>query len=182
MEVFQTLYHKLSNWQGTPLGIQCRDMKYGELSLCVTQVETSHQELLITIDVRYPFHLDKTHLFHAMEHAFAEIKGSYLEIIEDREGHYTVPNSDLVKKLEEIYRQQSQDWITPIKVSPGDTYARKFENFVAYGPTTSEHLRKEYIGQAHQCNEGMELDTLLQACAIYAQALAYLLGGSFQTM
>ncbi|MCI8271943.1 MAG: M20 family metallopeptidase [Erysipelotrichaceae bacterium] len=181
IEACRKLCGYLSDWQGKALGIACRNMKYGELSICVTQVNVQSQEIVITLDIRYPYHLDKGSLLHKLETLFErEFARSRLTISEDREGTYCDPDSDVIRKLEEIYRKHSQDEMTPMKVSPGDTYARKFDHFVAYGPTTQKHLAMKHIGQAHQCNEGMDIDTLLQGCAIYAEALAYLLGGSFE--
>ncbi|MDD6467403.1 MAG: hypothetical protein PUF50_04405 [Erysipelotrichaceae bacterium] len=52
-----------------------------------------------------------------------------------------------------------------MKVSAGDTYARKFEHLVAYGPAT----------QAHMPNEEMDIETLMMGCAIGAETLCYLL-------
>lgn len=180
IDVCKKLAHLLSDWQGKPLGISCRDMKYGELSICITQVETIKDEVVITIDIRYPFHLDKHEVLQNIKDILlSEIANCYITRLEDRDGCYNDPDSPMVKKLEDIYRTQTLDEKTPIKVSPGDTYARKFDNFVAYGPTTAKHLQMKHIGQAHQCDEGMEIDTLLDGCAIYAEALAYLLDGTF---
>lgn len=181
IDTCKQIAHYLSNWQGNPLGIACRDMKFGELSICITQVDTIQQELILTLDIRYPFHLSKEELIKSLQNILSEnINHAYITILEDREGCYMEPTSDLVKQLEAIHRKQTGDERTPIKVSPGDTYARKFKNFVAYGPTTIEHLNMQHIGQAHQCNEGMHIDVLMQGCAIYAEALAYLLGGEFK--
>ena len=167
------------DWQGKAFGIAHKDMKYGELTLCVTKVETKDDHISCIVDIRYPFCMDKQQVIQTVTNAWQqEANGLEVEVLEDREGHYIDPNSHLVKELEKIYRDITNDDITPCKVSPGDTYARKFKNFVTYGPTTPSHLKRKDIGQAHQANEGMDIDTLMVGYRIYYEALFKLLNES----
>ncbi|MCI5773082.1 MAG: Sapep family Mn(2+)-dependent dipeptidase [Erysipelotrichaceae bacterium] len=167
------------DWQGKEFEIAHKDMKYGELTLCVTKIETNADSIECIIDVRYPFCLDKLQIIKTLSNAWCQkAKCQQVEVLEDREGHYIAPDSKLVKDLEKIYRDISGDDITPCKVSPGDTYARKFNNFVTYGPTTVDHLKRKDIGQAHQANEGMDIDTLMIGYRIYYEALLKLLNES----
>ena len=165
--------------KGQRFDIAHKDMKYGELTLCVSKVETHDDKLTCIVDIRYPYCMDKNDLINQLEKAWVDkVRGNKLIVLEDREGHYIDPDSKLVKILENIYRDISNDHVNPCKVSPGDTYARKFKNFVTYGPTTQDHLKRKDIGQAHQANEGMDIDTLMMGYKIYYEALKTLLNES----
>ena len=54
-----------------------------------------------------------------------------------------------------------------------EAYARKFEQFVAFGPEFphSEKTTDAFVGGPHQRDEGIKIDDLLRAMAIYAAAL-----------
>jgi len=166
----------IENWQGRGFDIQHKSMKTGELTLCVGKVELNEGTLSCILDIRYPSDMDYESMIKKMESKGKEIAEDFvITILENRVGSYVDPNTPYVKKLEEIYRKYSHDEKTPMKVSAGDTYARKFEGLVAYGPTTPEHLTMPHIGQAHMPNEGMDIETLMMGCAIYAEVLVYLL-------
>jgi len=53
----------------------------------------------------------------------------------------------------------------------GGTYARSFKNFVAFGAEFPTSKRPEWVGQVHQADEGYELEQMVLATAIYAQAI-----------
>ena len=166
----------IENWQGRGFGIQYKSMKTGELTLCVGKANLVDNILSCTLDIRYPTDINFEIMIDKMINKGKGIDSTFkINIEENRTGSYTDPNTPYVKKLEEIYRKYSKDEITPMKVSAGDTYARKFKGLVAYGPTTPEHLAMAHIGQAHMPNEGMDIETLMMGCAIYAEALVYLL-------
>ena len=166
----------IENWQGRGFDIQYKSMKTGELTLCVGNVEFSDGILFCTIDIRYPVDVDFDGMVDKMIAKGKEIDKDFsIEIEENRLGSFEDPTTPYIVKLEEIYRKYSGDEKTPMKVSAGDTYARKFDGLVTYGPTTSEHLKMKHIGQAHMPNEGMDIETLMMGCAIYAEALVYLL-------
>ena len=83
------------------------------------------------------------------------------------------PDSHLVKTLMDVYRRYSGDEQSPAKTIGGGTYARKFEQFVAFGPEFphSEKSTDAFVGGPHQRDEGIKIDDLLRAMAIYAAAL-----------
>ena len=166
----------IENWQGRGFDIQYKSMKTGELTLCVGNVELINNVLNCTIDIRYPVDVDFEKMVDKMIAKGISIDKNFEILVEEnRLGSFEDPTTPYIVKLEEIYRKHSNDEKTPMKVSAGDTYARKFDGLVTYGPTTSEHLKMKHIGQAHMPNEGMDIETLMMGCAIYAEALAYLL-------
>lgn len=166
----------LNNWLGKPLGIQYKSMKTGELTVCSSKIFLKDRNIHCICDIRYPTDMVYNDLLKNIhENWNILVQDGTTKIIDNSFGHYTDPQTPFIKELEKIYRKISKDKTTPCKVSPGDTYARKIPNFVAYGPTTREHLKRKNIGQAHQADEGMDIDTLIMGTAIYANALWYLL-------
>ena len=79
--------------------------------------------------------------------------------------------------LVDIFNKKTNSNAAPIAIG-GGTYAKKFENFVAFGPmfpnpTVPEGLE---LGNVHETNEGMAIEDLLKASAIYTDALLNLGG------
>lgn len=154
------------------LGVAYKSMKYGELTQCITKVASHCQSLKLYIDIRYPSNLLGDELISKIKDKLKTYSiYQDLIIVEDRPGFYQEPTSTLVSTLVDTYNQYYPEQDVEIKVSPGDTYARKFANFVAFGPTTQKHLQDSRIGQAHQVNEGMDIATLVKGCAVYIETI-----------
>ena len=79
--------------------------------------------------------------------------------------HYTDPESFLVKELLRVYREETGDMSPPIAIG-GGTYAKVIPGGVAYGPG-----KPGTPELAHQANEALSVDDLLQLVRIYARAL-----------
>ena len=170
-----TLGRYFDDWKGKELAIDYSSEKNGELSCCLARITSRERVFECYMDIRYPFDHDKITIFKQFEQILVENSlANKIKILEDREGCYNDPNGWLVKTLETIYRNQTKDNISKIKISAGDTYARKFKDFVAFGPTTKEHLVDKRIGQAHQVGEGMDIETLIRGCAIYIETIRQL--------
>lgn len=181
-ETCTQLAYLLESWQGNGFDIAYKNMKTGELTLSVGTLVKTGNNLECVLDLRYPADLSYSEIITKMQQKLANVlPGFQLTTLEHRSGFYLDLHTKLIKELEEIYRRVSKDEKSVCKVSNGDTYARKFKNFVAFGPTTNEHLKNPLIGQAHQPNEGMEIATLLQGCEIYAEAIIQLLECSRST-
>jgi len=162
----------LGNWLGRELDVNYISERYGELYCSFTMIETKQNTLNYYFSLRYPSNLEGKSIIDKIEKCFdSNNLVDTITILEDRPGYYTDPDGYLVRTLESIYRKQSGDYDSEIKVSPGGTYARKFNGFVAFGPTTRAHLADKRIGQAHQADEGMDIETLIKGCAIYIESL-----------
>jgi succinyl-diaminopimelate desuccinylase len=80
--------------------------------------------------------------------------------------HYTDPDSFLVKSLLKIYREETGDLSSPPIAIGGGTYAKVIPGGVAFGPS-----KPGAPELAHQADERIALDDLLQLVRIYARAL-----------
>lgn len=79
--------------------------------------------------------------------------------------HYVSPDDPLVSTLLDVYNRQMGTKETG-KVVGGGTYGRLMERGVAFGamfPDTPDTM--------HQANEYVPVDVLVNACAIYAEAI-----------
>ncbi|WGI66144.1 M20/M25/M40 family metallo-hydrolase [Escherichia coli] len=79
--------------------------------------------------------------------------------------HHVSKDHPLVKTLQRVYEEQTGDPAHLIAIG-GGTYARSLEAGVAFGP-----LFPGRPDCAHQKDEYIEIDDLLRATALYAQAM-----------
>ncbi len=82
--------------------------------------------------------------------------------------HYLihVENSELVKLLVDAYREETNDYTTPLLKTNGETFAKYCPNIIAFGagfPNTNN--------KAHEKNEFFNKNNLIKAMAIYAHAI-----------
>ncbi len=168
-------YQMLCDWQGKPLGIDHYGAYMGFLTMNTGIISLQEDGTCeITIDIRYPNDASVEAIMQGFENA-CQARGYELKPImeSDSKPLFVDPNAPFVTSLMEVYRRYSGDDFSPAKTIGGGTYARKFENFVAFGPEfpNSEKTTDAYVGGPHQRDEGIKLEDLLKATAIYAAAL-----------
>ncbi|MEW9031932.1 MAG: dipeptidase PepV [Planifilum fimeticola] len=79
--------------------------------------------------------------------------------------HHIDPNHSLVRTLSRVYEERTGEKASLLAIG-GGTYARALKNGVAFGP-----LFPGKEETAHQTDEHIEVEDLLKAAAIYAQAI-----------
>ena len=168
-------YEMLRDWQGKPLGIDQYGAYMGFLTMNTGIISLKEDgTCTITIDIRYPNDADVDQIMQGFTNACQARNYDLTPVMEsDSRPLFVDPNSALVNSLMEVYRTYSGDEFSPAKTIGGGTYARKFENFVAFGPEfpNSEKTTDAFVGGPHQRDEGIKLEDLLKATAIYAAAL-----------
>ena len=156
-QLSKDLYFLLKDWMGKPVGIEKDGLYMSFLTMNTGIVNMENNETDILIDIRYPNDTN------------AENRGDSKPLFVD-------PDSRLVKDLMSVYQKYTGDTFScPITIG-GGTYARKFENFVSYGPELPNEVIETdaFVGGCHQRDEGIKLDNLLQAICIYADAIVTL--------
>ena len=167
------LYACLKDWRGTGLGIDLIGAYMGFLTMNTGIVNIENGNVDVMLDIRYPNDTDAKTLLSKMEMALKENKIA-LEVkdSDDSSPLFVNPDSKLVKTLIDSYHKYSGDEFTPAQTIGGGTYARKFENFVAFGP---EFPVKEktpfFVGGPHEKDEAMKIEDMMKAMAIYADAI-----------
>lgn len=148
--------------RGQKLGIACKDEISGDLTLNVGTIRyKQNEEAKLGLNVRYPVTADGKDVKKGIE----SIKGAALLKFEDSPPHHVSKDHPLVKTLQRVYEEQTGDPANLIAIG-GGTYARSLEAGVAFGP-----LFPGRPDCAHQKDEYIEIDDLLRATALYAQAM-----------
>ncbi|MGG0594922.1 dipeptidase PepV [Bacillus altitudinis] len=148
--------------RGQKLGIACKDDISGDLTLNVGTIRYSqNEEAKLGLNVRYPVTADGEEVKKGIE----RIKGAAIEKFDDSPPHHVSKDHPLVKTLQRVYEEQTGDPAHLIAIG-GGTYARSLEAGVAFGP-----LFPGRPDCAHQKDEYIEIDDLLRATALYAQAM-----------
>ncbi len=167
------LYDLLSDWKGTGVNIAIEGAYMGPLTMNTGIVTIENNSCDVCVDIRYPNDVSGEQLIEKIKETI-KTKGYALTVenCSDSKPLFVDPKSPLITTLEQSYRKYANDTFTPIKTIGGGTYARKFENFVAFGP---EFPNKEetsfFVGGPHEKDEGMKIEHLMQAMAIYADAI-----------
>ncbi|MGX4767047.1 dipeptidase PepV [Bacillus mojavensis] len=148
--------------RGKKLNIACEDDISGELTLNVGTLRyTEGQGGELGINIRYPVTAESKMIRDAFESASEFELGEF----KDSKPHHVSADHPLVKTLQKVYEGQLGKKADLISIG-GGTYARSLEAGVAFGP-----LFPGRPDSAHQKDEYIEIDDLLRATALYAQAI-----------
>ncbi len=157
------------NCDGCHVGCALSDSESGALTLNLGVIETRGEDVVVTIDIRYPVTFSLDTIVDAVRNAVAPY-GVACAVSEHKAPIYTDRNGALITALSEVYRAETGDDAEPF-VMGGGTYARAMPNIVAFGPMFPDSPDTE-----HQKNEYMRETDLIKAQRIYDAALEKLLG------
>lgn len=157
------------DYHGKGLNCDVRDEMSGRTTFNVGVIQQKDNYIALEADLRYPVSWEKNEVVHRLsttcdEAGFGlQIRNSFPPIFRD-------PDSEFVKRLLGVYREETGDTAcNPIAIG-GATYARVLPNAVAYGP-----LFPHEVELAHMPNENLNLESLERMTRIYARALESLL-------
>lgn len=146
---------------GERLGLASEDFS-GRLTLNLGAIQQEKGLLSALVDIRYPVGGDGAAIRNKIEKAFA---GFSTEVIHAMPPHHVPEDSELVIKLKEAYEEITGTKAECISIG-GATYARVFENSVAFGPVFPEEE-----GTEHQPDESISIDSLIKAGDIIANTV-----------
>ena len=142
-----------------------RDEEMGDLTVNVANFKMNGNDEKVGINIRYPIHFDYDHFYNGLKKIASEFNVNCVALGNSKP-HYVDKNSELVKTLFETYQKYMEDYTHgPITIG-GGTYARAFENAVAFGimmPGAEDVM--------HQVNEYVDVDVLIKSVAIFADAI-----------
>ncbi len=142
----------------------CQDEPSGKLKFNVGLINLSEKEQ-ISIDSRIPVTVSKDEIVKKLSVVAARYGLEYKEF-DWLPPLYLPRNHPVIETLMKVYHQYSGDeHSVPISLG-GATYARAFDNCVAYGPLFPDELLTE-----HEPNERLVLSNLFLAMKIYAYAV-----------
>ena len=134
----------------------------GVLTSNVAILEYKNNNLVIKINLRVPVTISLDDIQNKYSCLSPNLKVNRLS---SQEPLYIEKDSFLVKTLVDIFNKKSGFNSSPIAIG-GGTYARAFENFISYGVTMPG--KKD---MCHQVDEFVEIDDLILASKIYAEAI-----------
>lgn len=149
---------------GASLGICYQDEETGETTVNLGTARGTEEELSLTLDIRYPKNGDREEMIRNVKACAAEY-GFQAEVEAEGRLLYLPKDSELVKKLMKVYREQTGTEAEPVAIG-GGTYAKNFENMAAFGPV--------FPGDAaliHQPDECAEVEKLVKSWQITAAAM-----------
>ena len=176
-QLAKDLYHILQDWQGKPVGIYKNGLYMSFLTMNTGIVDIEDGKTRILIDIRYPNDTDAKSIMEGFDATCASLSSNIRAIMEsDSKPLFVDPQSKLVTDLMAVYQKYTKDTFSCAFTLGGGTYARKFENFVSYGPVLPNEVKTtdQFVGECHQRDEGIKLENLIQAIAIYADAIVSL--------
>lgn len=149
---------------GEKLGIASTDEETGSTTVNLGMISCDEEKLSFTLDIRYPNSTTEEHVVKNVKEN-VEAYGLVPEV-ETHSLLYVPTESELVQKLMKVYQEQTGDMeAEPIAIG-GGTYAKSFDNMVAYGPIFPGE--EEVI---HAPNEFANMDNLVRSIQISAAAM-----------
>lgn len=152
-------------YYGEHIGCGFEDADSGKLIFNVGVIQTGDEAVTVTVNIRYPITLTDATVYDGIRKALA---GTGIELVhhEHMKPIYFPKDHPLIETLMSVYREQTGDVDSqPITIG-GGTYARAMDNCVAFGP-----LMPGMPELAHQKNEYIEVEHLIQMTKIYAHTL-----------
>ena len=152
---------------GKSLGCACRDDVSGALTCNMGILHLENGEWTGTLDMRCPITADLQAL---KDSAITHLPGFRIDVLEIKEPHHVPAEGELVTSLLAAYEEE-----TGLKgeamSTGGGTYAKVLKQGVAFGA-----LFPDEPDLAHQANEYEDIDSLMKAAKIFANALIRLAG------
>lgn len=168
-EYFQNLDTLFGDgWEGRNLGVACQDQLSGKLSMNLGILNVEGEKTELKVDVRCPVHIDLDTVWKTIC-LTCEKYGFRPEYWQKRPPLYVPKDTRLVQILLDVYEDVTGKREEAITIG-GGTYCRDVENFVSFGPV--------FPGEpelAHEADEFIDLDQLMECARLYAQALYRLL-------
>jgi succinyl-diaminopimelate desuccinylase len=154
-----------TDFHGEEIDIAFSDDVSGKLTLNVGTLRfDSETGGKIGVNIRYPVTLDSDTLLKRLKSA-GETAEFDLKELEHLRSLYVDEDHELIKKLTKVYEEQTGEKSELLSIG-GGTYARSLEAGVAFGA--------QFPGRpdvAHQKDEFIDIEDMLKATAIYAQAI-----------
>jgi succinyl-diaminopimelate desuccinylase len=160
--------HVGAEYDGDSLGVACSDRTSGALTCNLGILRCDQSGLYAELDIRFPLLCDGTRVANMIQSAFGDTVD--VETLSCHVPHHVPENSRLVTALLDAYHTQTGRPKECLAIG-GGTYARCLAEGVAFGATFPEE--KE---MAHQADEYIRIDTLMQTVKIIARAIVLLAG------
>ncbi|MEA4922464.1 MAG: dipeptidase PepV [Eubacteriaceae bacterium] len=156
---------------GSSLGCRMEDEESGATVVNIGMIQMDTKAARLTVNVRYPISCTDEQVYRGLEDVCEKynmgiVKGKHEKPI-------FIPETDpLIRTLMAVYREHTGDQESRPPVIGGGTYARAFDNVVAFG---ARFPGDEDV--AHQKDEYITVDNFRKITHIYADAIYRLAKG-----
>lgn len=155
---------------GEGLGIAAQDQPSGKLTCISGVARTEEGRLVMCYNIRYPVTHKGELVLAGLEKAFSA-KGWTVDQVSDSVPMYLPADDPKVQELCRIYHEVTGKDATPYVIG-GGTYARHLQNAVGFGMETDTPTGLPAgHGHAHEPDEAVIIDELLDAIKIYILAV-----------
>lgn len=153
---------------GEGFGLDVKD-ESGRLTLSPDMLKWDDTGITLTIDTRHPFSMTLDTLLKKQNDVFSAL-GYTQSVIKADASHFIPKESELVSTLLDVYETHIGHHAEPLSIG-GGTYARAFENAVAFGldPEGAE-------SECHMPNESVALKDIRFNTVVFADAIRRLAG------
>ncbi len=155
--------HIGTEFNGKSLNIDIED-ESGNLTLNVGHFKFYENNLQIGLNLRIPVNTSITDIANKISKTCSNYNLETL-IAGKQEPLYVPKDNFLVTTLTNIFNKANNSNFEPVAIG-GGTYARAFKNCVSFGANFPGDT-----DMCHQANEFVEIDKLILACKIYAEAI-----------
>lgn len=149
---------------GKGLGIDFEDSYSGKLTSNLGIINVNQDFAELAFNIRYPVSFKHEDIIEEVQKT-AEKEGFKVINIRNQNPLFVDENSELVKKLLKVYKEQTGKEPFTLSIG-GGTYARAMNEGVAFGPTFIEQEQVE-----HMANEYISIDHLILLAKIYGKAI-----------
>lgn len=163
------------DFYGRGLKIGCQDEISGRLTCVESMCGMDEQRRLwMHFNIRYPVQADSEKILETIS-SVAEAHGFFQKLVRNSGPNYFPREHPAVQRLTDVYNVLTGDQREPF-VMGGGTYARKLPRALAFGPSLpgkgNDHpMFLPGHGGGHEPDEGLRLDSLLEAMKIFCMGL-----------
>ncbi len=152
---------------GQSLGIQSEDFS-GALTLNLGYLHSDGETIEAGLDIRYPLQQTQEAILEQVKQSF---EGFDVEVRSAKRAIHVPEDSVLIQGLKQAYEEITDEKAYCMSIG-GATYARAFDNSVAFGA-----LFPGEEGTEHQADESIAVDSLIRLADILANAIVVLCNG-----
>lgn len=155
---------------GKSLGCYAKD-EYGDIAVNVGLVHYEDDNFSIKINSRLPFNTNTKKMIDQINETISKYGFVKMTLLSQADGFMVDKDSIMIKSLVNAYQEVTKDYESKPICSAGGTYAREFNNCVAFGP------EMEGYGEIiiHQPNERIQIRAIQDILKIYVKAYADLI-------
>lgn len=156
-----------SDYNGKGMNIYFDSEKMGKLTANLGVVNFENSAYSFVLDTRYPMEINRDEMRKNILEKTTNLPWtSQMKDAGFKRGIYLDLESDLIKTLHKAYMDQTGDTETKPYAIGGGTYARATDNLACFG-MSFPHSKSLF----HQKDEAVNIEELVLATAIYAQAI-----------